>query len=173
MAKTYTHKQLPELMRKLKNHLRNKVFSGAAEAYNYEIIQYFESHPSGVGYTLLSFKPVSVSGTKTMDIIARFGSGVPALMQLGPDGAKGGYSYPYNKDTGTFISFMEEPRLEEWARKNIPSLNTNAKGLFVGRRGRTGYGKKYNRWVDITGMALKKSQSTRDIMLKHLRTISF
>jgi len=158
-------------MLSLKKEVRKAIMKGTAESFDYEIVQYFESHPTGVGFTIMHFHPITISGDMSQSIIAKFDTGTPALMQLGPDGSKAGYSYPYNKVTGTFIPFNGNYELQEWAAKNVRNLKDSAAGIFVGKKSTTRFGKRYNRWVDLAGKNLKSQSNTRSTILKYLRAM--
>lgn len=154
----------------LQQEIKRKVFEGTAKAYNNEIKTHFSNHPSGMKTTLQHFKPLTINGSKSQQTIAIFDKGYPAVLQIGT-GSHSGYAYPYDKTSGTFVSFAEEPNLEEWAKKNFRGYSSKMKGLKVGKSETTAFGNNYNQWVFRAGDALKANSSTRSIILAGLKQI--
>lgn len=154
----------------LNKEIKKKIFIGASKSYNREVKTFFSNHPSGMKTTLQYFKPLTVSGETTQDVIATFSEGYPAILQLGPNGSANGYSYPYDSKEGTFVSFSESPSLKEWVDKNYGYSDVRD-GIKVGKESTTGFGKPYNRWVTISGVGLKTNSATKSTILSEVRSI--
>ncbi len=162
--------ELQNFRLRLEKKIKEKIFKGSAEALNRDVRIFFKNHPTGINVGVTNFKPIEVSGTKTSDTIAIFKKGYPAIMELGHEKAKSGYTYPYG-ESGKFIYFKDEPKLRTWAKKNLPNYNRKMKGMRVGSPRKTTFGKPVNQWFTTSTMRLKQDPETHKIILNQLRRI--
>lgn len=161
------NKDINSKMNFLLTEIKKKVFRGVAQSFNNEIKHHFETHPTGVGVTLQHFKEMSVRGDTSQETIAMFDKGYPAWLQEGVSSSV----YPYDKKKGTYVSFADEPSLEEWAKKNYKKYKTKMKGLKVGKDGITAFGKKQNLWFTHAMQLMKSNSQTRSNILREIKTI--
>lgn len=154
----------------LKKEIKKKVLSSSAEVMNNNIRNFFLNHPRGIGVTGTLMKPYDINGNRASNIITHFPLGYPAMLELGSDGSHAGYTYPYDKEKGTYVSFADEPNLELWAQKNNPHLKTNTKGLKIGGE-KTKFGSQENKWFTKSAYDLVHGKNTKSFIIERLKNI--
>lgn len=92
-------------------------------------------------------------GTEQKVLIGRFDKGYAEALQKGRD------SYYFREmDLPRFISYKEDPGLEEWARRKL--RRPPETGLWVGGPG-TRYGNRRNRWLDAGVRNLRRTLKSK------------
>lgn len=166
------NKELQKALIILKREIPKKVMVAAAQSMNENTIDFFNNHPRGIGVTGTIMKPINISGNRSTDIITMFPEGYPAILELGVSGNKPGYTYPYDSEFGTFISFSDEPNLQLWAEQNIPGLRPNTTGLRIGKENNTFFGREDNKWFTASSNELRTSPRTKDKIIELVRQIN-